>query len=69
MKRPKVKRQRAKKREPLVILQPGERSPFWERVLSHRDANDPRWRLYSPGMKYAAEAYERNRDLEQRAAA
>jgi hypothetical protein len=56
-----VKR-KEKPRAPLEVLQPGERSEFWENVLRHRDANDSAWRLFSPAMKYAAECYERNRD-------
>ncbi len=45
------------------ILQPGERNEFWEMILRIRDTGDPRWsKTFSPGFRYSAEAYERNRD-------
>jgi hypothetical protein len=52
-----------KPRPPMRILQPGERNEFWEMILRIRDTGDPRWsKTFSPGFRYSAEAYERNRD-------
>jgi hypothetical protein len=54
---------KAKIRRPQSILQPGQIVEFWENVLAQRDANDPRWlKTYSKPFRFAAEAYEKNRN-------
>jgi hypothetical protein len=54
---------KAKIRKPQPILAPGEVVEFWEGILRQRDNDDPRWlKTYSKPFKFAAEAYEKNRN-------
>lgn len=49
---------RERKREPLEILQPGERSPFWDKILRLRTSNPAAFNVLSPGVRLSAGVYE-----------
>ena len=59
------KKKRAARME---ILRPGQQNEFWNTILRIRDSGDKRWHEFSPGFRYSAEMYERNRDAVKKAA-